>query len=179
MMSDSIITKLTLDSLRENVQLAGYRVETMTDPVVNTTYLHSATSGFVFDIRPGNRLADADQSFLDIAFIAALQVQGELPLDIVNRWNVTRRFGRLQLSQPFLILSLDVSVAGGVAQDHLRAQIEIWDHLLQQLISYLREELAKIAGMNGTAPRTVEAASTASEPEHGRKNEPIAPATFQ
>jgi hypothetical protein len=177
-MSDAIITKMSLDSLRENIQLAGYRVETMTDPVVNTTYLRSATSGIVFDIRPGNRLADSDQSFVDVAFIAALQVQGELPLDIVNRWNVTRRFGRLQLSQPFLILSHDVSVAGGVAQNHLRAQIEIWDHLLQQLISFLREELPKIAGPNATESRTAEAALTIA-PESDRKGEPIAPVTFQ
>jgi hypothetical protein len=176
-MSESIITKLTLDGLRDSLQLAGYRVETMTDPVVNTTYLRSATSGLVFDIRPGNRFADPDHSFADIAFIAALQVQGELPLDIVNRWNVTRRFARLQLSQPFLILSHDVSVAGGVAQNHLRAQIEIWDQLLQQLISYLREELAKGAATNGTGK--AEAALTASEPEPGRKSEPIAPVTFQ
>ena len=177
-MSETIITKMTVDSLRESIQLAGYRVETATDPVVNTAYLRSATSGFVFDIRPGNRLDDADRSFLDVAFIAALQVQGELPLDIVNRWNVTRRFGRLQLSQPFLILSHDVSVAGGVAQTYLRAQVEIWDHLLQQLISYLREELPKIAGANATGAGT--AGIAIAEPEADRKKaEPIAPVTFQ
>ena len=178
-MSESIITKLTFDSLRDSLQLAGYRVENMTDPVVNTTYLRSATGGLVFDIRPGNRFADADQSFVDIAFIAALQVQGELPLDIVNRWNVTRRFARLQLSQPFLILSHDVSVAGGVAQNYVRAQIEIWDQLLQQLISYLREELAKGPGTNGTGPRTVETAPATDEPEPGRKSELKSPATVQ
>jgi hypothetical protein len=177
-MSETIITKLTIDSLRENIQLAGYRVETMTDPVVNTTYLRSSTSGFVFDIRPGNRLADADQSFFDVAFIAALQVQGELPLDIVNRWNVTRRFARLQLSQPFLILSHDVSVAGGVAPNHLRAQIEIWDHLLQQMISYLREELPKIAASSAAGSTGI--AMAADEPEADRKKaEAIAPVTFQ
>jgi Putative bacterial sensory transduction regulator len=179
-MSETIITKLTVDSLRENIQLAGYRVETMTDPVVNTTYLRSATSGFVFDIRPGNRLTDADQSFLDVAFIAALQVQGELPLDIVNRWNVTRRFARLQLSQPFLILSHDVSVAGGVTHNYLRAQIEIWDHLLQQMISYLREELPKIAGANAAGAGAAGIATAPGEPEADRKKaEAIAPVTFQ
>jgi hypothetical protein len=179
-MSETIITKLTIDSLRENIQLAGYRVETMTDPVVNTTYLRSSTSGFVFDIRPGHRLADADQSFFDVAFIAALQVQGELPLDIVNRWNVSRRFARLQLSQPFLILSHDVSVAGGVAHNYLRAQIEIWDHLLQQMISYLREELPKIAAANTVGAGAAGIAMAPNEPEADRKKaEAIAPVTFQ
>jgi hypothetical protein len=146
-MSDNI-AKLTLDSLREVLQLAGYRVETMTDPVANLAFLRSATNGLAFDVRPGNRIAGDEQSFVDVALVAVLQVQGELPLDVVNRWNATRRFARLQLSQPFLALSLDFSVAGGVTKNHLRAQIEIWDHLIQQLIIYLREELASLAKMS-------------------------------
>src|ERR1700761_899064 len=145
-MSDTLITALTLEQLREIMQLAGYRVETMTDPVASSQYLRSATSGLPFDVRPGNRLAgNTDNSFLDAALVAVLQVQGDLPLDIVNRWNATRRFARLQLSPPFLVLTHDVSVAGGVAQNYLRGQIEIWDHLLQQLVGYLREELPKLA----------------------------------
>jgi hypothetical protein len=72
------------------MQLAGYRVETMTDPVASSEYLRSATSGLPFDVRPGNRLAgNSDNSFLDAALVAVLQVQGELPLEIVNRWNAS------------------------------------------------------------------------------------------
>lgn len=177
-MSD-IIHTITLDSLREILQQAGYRVETVTDPVANSAYLRSATAGLAFDIRPGNRLAGADQGFADIAFVAVLQVQGELPLDLVNRWNATRRFVRLQLSQPFLVLSLDVSVAGGVAPGHLRAQIEIWDHLMQQLIAYLREELPKIAATNGASPPIAQKASQAAEPGQDRTAEPNVPVTVQ
>jgi hypothetical protein len=152
-MSDALITVLTLEQLRDVMQLAGYRVETVTDPVVNSDYLRSATSGLAFDVRPGNRLAGNDGSFVDAALVAVLQVQGELPLDIVNRWNATRRFARLQLSAPFLVLTHDVSVAGGVGQNHLRAQVEIWDHLVQQLVGYLREELPKLnTGDRATAP---------------------------
>ena len=54
-MPDNLISKLSLDSLREALQQAGYRVETVTDPVANTPYLRSATSGLAFDVRPGNR----------------------------------------------------------------------------------------------------------------------------
>jgi hypothetical protein len=169
-MPDTAITKLTLDSLREILQQAGYRVETLIDPVANSAYLRSATTGVAFDIRPGNRLASDDQNFVDVAFVAVLQVQGELPLELVNRWNATRRFARLQLSTPFLVLSLDVSLAGGVEPAHLRAKIEIWDHLVQQLIAYLREELPKLApantagsgaGLNGQLPVAERAASSA------------------
>jgi hypothetical protein len=151
-MSEAIITQLTLDSLRETLQLAGYRVETLTDPVANVGYLRSATAGLAFDIRPGNRLNDTEQSFVDFAVVAVLQVQGDLPFDIVNRWNASRRFGRLQLSPPFLVLTLDVSVDGGVTPNHLRTQIGIWDFLLQQLVGFLREELARMAAANGAAP---------------------------
>ncbi len=177
-MSDTTITQLTLDNLREIIQLAGYRSETVTDPVSNTTYLRSATNGLAFDIRPGNRLTGDDERFLDAAFLAVLQVQGELPLDLVNHWNATRRFARLQLSHPFLVLSLDLSVAGGVAPNHLRAQIEIWDHLVQQLIAYLREQLPKATAANGKNPPVAPTAAhaTGSEQEPSR---PAAPVTVQ
>ncbi|MGO4712931.1 YbjN domain-containing protein [Bradyrhizobium sp. 2TAF24] len=173
-MSD-IVTTLTLDSLRETLQAVGYRVEQLADPVANVPYLRSATAGLAFDIRPGNRFVGDEQSFADVAFVAALQVQGELPLDIVNRWNVTRRFGRLQLSQPFLVFCLDVSVAGGVAPNHVRAQIEIWDRLVQELIAYLRDELQKLSA--------IQAAQVAHKPAEAPVSEAAAdaaaPATIQ
>lgn len=78
------------------------------------------------------------------AFVAAVQVQGDFPLEVINRWNATRRFARLQLGESFLVLTQDVSAIGGVAPDHLRGQIEIWDQLVQQLVGYLREELPKV-----------------------------------
>lgn len=175
-MSDTPIVKLTLDALRDVLQQVGYRVEEVTDPVANLTYLRSATGGLAFDIRPGNRLADADGSFVDVAFAAVLQIQGELPLDLVNRWNATRRFARLQLSQQFLVFSLDVSVAGGVMPDHLRAQIEIWDRLAQELIAYLRDELRQLAATNGATPA---AADASRNQERDSAAKASTPATIQ
>jgi hypothetical protein len=172
-MSDVSITKLTLDGLGESLRQVGYRVETATDPVAGVSYLRSATGGLAFDIRPGNQLADAG-GFVDVAFTAILQVQGELPLDLVNRWNATRRFGRLQLSQPFLVFCLDVSVAGGVMPDYLRAQIEIWDRLVQELIAYLRDELRQLSAKNGSASSPVSQTSG-----HQSATEVEAPTTVQ
>ena len=164
-MPDTVIATLTLDSLRETLQQAGYRVEAVTDPVANVPYLRSATGGLAFDIRPGNRIAGADGDFVDATFTAILQVQGELPLDLVNRWNATRRFARLQLSPPFLVFCLDVSVAGGVTSSHLRAHIEIWDRLVQELIGYLRDELQRLAPANGANPAAASAAPADAERE--------------
>ena len=176
-MSDTILLKFSLDDLRQALQLAGYRVETVTDPVATSAYLRSATSGLSFEIRPGNRLAGDGESFADVAFSAVLQVQGELPLDMVNRWNASRRFARLQLSQQFLVFCMDVSAAGGITLDHLRTQIEIWDRLVQELIAYLREELGK-PGVAGGPTESV-AANATQPPKRERAAEPDAPATIQ
>lgn len=173
-MSDVSITKLTLDGLRDSLQQVGYRVEAATDPVAGVAYLRSATGGLAFDIRPGNQLPDADGGFVDVAFTAVLQVQGELPLDLVNRWNATRRFARLQLSQAFLVFCLDISVAGGVMPDYLRAQIEIWDGLVQELIAYLRDELRQLSAKTDPAPP-----AAAQAPEHQKVAEARASATVQ
>lgn len=136
------LSALTLDELRELLQQSGYRVVSATDPVADIPYLRSATSGLAFDIRVGNSAAaEAEARFVDFAFIAVLQVQGELRADTVNGWNATRRFSRLHLAGSFLALSMDISIAGGVSRDYLRAQIEIWDRLAQELIAYLREGL--------------------------------------
>jgi hypothetical protein len=171
-MSDTQITQLTLDGLRNVLQQVGYRVEEATDPVANVPYLRSATGGLAFDVRPGNRLPD--EGFVDVAFTAVLQVQGELPLDLVNRWNATRRFARLQLSQPFLVFCLDVSVAGGVMPNHLRAQIEIWDRLVQELIAYLRDELRQLSAKSDATAAVVPQAS-----EREATSKASAPATIQ
>ena len=120
------ITKLTIEGLRDNFQSVGYRVETLTDPVANTTYLRSATAGLGFEIRPGNQLVGEEQSFVDTTLVTTLQVQGELPLDLVNRWNTTRRFGRLQFSHPFLMFCMDISVAGGVAPNSANSGSPRW-----------------------------------------------------
>lgn len=141
-MSDTVMNSFTLESLRDLIQSVGYRVEIV--PNADMPVLRSSTAGFAFDIRPGNRLANEDGGYVDFTFTAWLNVEGELPLDIVNRWNALRRFGRLQLVPGFLAMTMDVSLIGGVAPNYVRAQVEIWDHLVQALVPYLREELQKI-----------------------------------
>jgi hypothetical protein len=141
-MSDMTIASVTLDELREFVQQAGYRVETATDPVAAVPYLRSATSGLAFDIRPGSRLAaEGEARFVDIALVCVLQLGGEAPAELINGWNVARRFARLQRGGAFVALCMDVSMVGGVTHAHLRAQIEVWDRLVQDLVVYLREGL--------------------------------------
>jgi hypothetical protein len=134
--------------LRDHLQHAGYRVEALTDPVANLQYLRSATAGIGFDIRPGNQLPGDDKGFADAVLVVVLQVAGELPIDLVNRWNAARRFGRLHFSQPFLVFCLDISVINGVTPAHLRSQIDLWDRLVQDFLPFLRTAFAEAAVQN-------------------------------
>jgi hypothetical protein len=158
-----------LEGLRERFQEAGYRVESLAD-AAGATVLRSATGGMPFDIRPGSRFPDAGDGsarYADMTLRALLMVRGVLPLELINVWNNSRRFGRLHLDQGFLILDLDVSVMGGIDAAHLRAQIELWDRLVHDLITYLRNELPKLPAANGkpaivAEPLAAEAAPSAS-----------------
>lgn len=144
----TLITDLDLATLRGLLQQTGYRVETLKEGQV--TFLRSATNGLPFDIRPGNALSGEGDRFADAAFVALFAIRGALPLELVNRWNRSRRFARLFIDQPvegqdFLVFCMDVSVVGGVSARQLLTQVELWDGLIQQLIPWLREELRKIA----------------------------------
>jgi len=143
-----LITTLSIDSLRDALQTVGYRVESVVNE--RMTYLRSATGGMPFDIRPGNGVGTAPDQFVDVAFVALFAVRGTFSLEIVNEWNRSRRFGRLFVDratqgQEVLVFALDVSVAGGVTPIHFRSQIEVWDSLVQQFVSWLRVEVSKIA----------------------------------
>jgi hypothetical protein len=169
-MSDSVITGLSLESLCDHLQQAGYRVETLTDPVANVQYLRSATAGIGFDIRPGNQLPGGDEGFADAAFVVVLQVAGELPTDLVNRWNAARRFGRLHFSLPFLVFCLDISVRNGVTPAHLRSQIDLWDRLVQDLLPFLRTAFAEAAVQDNKTPGQTAAPSTDQAPSTATLN---------
>lgn len=144
MTESTLQTHLSPAILRDVLQNAGYRVEETQGPRGEPS-LRSATAGLTFDVHFANPLVGQAGVFADATFQAAFQVQGELPLALVNQWNVSRRFARLNLLQNLLLLNMDVIALGGVMPDHLRAQAEIWDHLVQQLIAYLREELPRLA----------------------------------
>jgi hypothetical protein len=150
-MSDAMLTSFTLDVLRDALQQANYRVETAALPDGGAV-LRSGTAGLPFELRPGNVLNGAEGTFLDATFVLPLQIVGDLPLELVNRWNGGRRFGRLHLSQGFLVLEMDISVAGGAGREHLKITIEIWDRLVSELAAWLGAEVPKLAVANGAAP---------------------------
>ncbi len=153
----TVMTYVTLDALRMLIQDAGFRAETVMDG--NIALLRSASNGLGFDIRPGNVFAEKPERLVDVVFVAVFALQGAFPQDILTLWNRTHRFGRLFIDRTipgreFLVLSLDVSVVGGVTAAYLRHKLLIWDSLMQQLIPWLREHLGKIASTVDTKETT-------------------------
>lgn len=162
---------LTPAILTDVLQSAGYRVAETKGPD-GMTILASATGGLGFEVRFFNPLTPARKGapagaddrtasgdelppdvirFADASLRTAFRVEGDLPLALVNAWNVTHRFARLNLAgapgapNAWLFLEMDVIALGGVLADNLRAQVEIWDRLVQELIAWLRQELPKLA----------------------------------
>ncbi|QLG92850.1 YbjN domain-containing protein [Pseudomonas yamanorum] len=130
-----LITSVTPQGLTELLQAAGYRVnQTDQNGIVQ---LLSASQGIGFAVRFGNPAAEQG-SYVDFTYSCALRVQGQLPEGLAQVWNASRRFARLSLQGEFLLMEMDVVVAG-VGADHLRSQLELWDRLLQEFIVYLRE----------------------------------------
>lgn len=135
----AIISTFTPPQFQTLLQQQGYRVEMISDES-GSQQLRSATGGLTFYVRFGNR-AEAENSFVDATIYAGLRIQGELPFEVINQWNVNRRFCRLQRAGEVLVLEMDVSAVGGVSQRHLLAMAEIWDRLAQDLVRHLKESL--------------------------------------
>ncbi|CAB1402796.1 FIG00958542: hypothetical protein [Pseudomonas fluorescens] len=131
-----LISHVSPQSLTEVLQAAGYRVnQTEQNDIVQ---LLSASQGIGYAVRFGNPAAEQG-SYVDFTFSCALRVQGELPPGVAEQWNATRRFARLSLQGEFLVMEMDVVLAAGVSNDHLRGNLELWDRLLQEFIVYLRD----------------------------------------
>lgn len=135
----TLVEAVSVEQLASVFRGAGYRVTVAEQN--GRPQLMSASQGVGFVVRFGNPGAEAD-THIDYTLSCALQVQGELPAELVPGWNRTRRFARLSQQGPFVVLEHDVMVAGGVSPRYLRASIELWDRLLQEFLLHLRNRPA-------------------------------------
>ncbi|WP_241288747.1 YbjN domain-containing protein [Burkholderia stabilis] len=147
---DAPIEAISADRLADVLRRAGYRVTAAEQN--GAVQLMSASQGIGFAVRFGNPAAAlapqagevvaAALPYIDYTLSCVLQVQGELPTELVADWNRTKRFARLASHGPFLALEMDVVVAGGVSERHLRSTIELWDRLIQEFLLHLRNRPA-------------------------------------
>lgn len=144
----ALVEAVSVERLGNLLKDSGYRVT----PVEQNgrIQLMSASQGLGFSVRFGNPGGQAD-SWIDFTFGCVLSVQGDLPPELISDWNRTRRFARLAQHQQFVVLEMDVLLAGGVSERHVRATVELWDHLLQQFLLHLRRSptAAAAAGTEG------------------------------
>ena len=134
----------TPDGFAGVLQQMGYRVELLGEKN-GGPLLRSATGGLVFHVALSNPAADKTGAYLTARFFAALQIEGTLPLSVINGWNTSMRFARLHVNGGFLLLDMDVLAVGGMPQAQLAAYVQTWDRLVQGLIAYLRDVLPKMA----------------------------------
>ena len=131
-----LIDFVTAESLTSLLQDAGCRVTPGEQGGVEQ--LLSASQGIGFSVRFGNRAQEPGR-YLDFIYSCALHVQGELPEGLTNQWNASRRFARLSAQGAFLVMEMDVVVADGVSQKSLLGSLVLWDRLLQEVVTYLRD----------------------------------------
>jgi hypothetical protein len=139
-MAEAQIMAVTIEHLSEMLQSAGYRAERREDPN-GIPIIASATGGIAFNIRLGNRAAPPAEGFLDFTYLTVIKIEGNFPLERINEWNQTKRFARLHRAGEFIVLDMDVIAVAGVTERHLRGGLELWDRLLQELMSWLRGEV--------------------------------------
>jgi hypothetical protein len=149
-MSEPMLVSLTPEALHPLMQQFGYRTELLTDRP-NAPYLRSATGGMPFEVQFLNRATGDSGVYIDMSFVMSLRIQGEVPLEIVNQWNNSKRFARLRLLQNVLLLDMDVIGLGGTTEASFRASVSIWDQLVQELLPFLRTAMAQQAPATGTA----------------------------
>ncbi|GBH22995.1 YbjN domain-containing protein [Burkholderia vietnamiensis] len=175
---DAPIEAVSAERLAEILRRAGYRVTVAEQN--GAMQLMSASQGVGFAVRFGNPAVGVPPAidaarivYLDYTLSCVLQVQGELPAELVANWNRTTRFARLASHGAFLALGMDVVVAGGVSERHLRSTVELWDRLIQEFLLHLRdrptlaeqEAAARAADADRPdAPAAVTAASGAAVP---------------
>lgn len=150
-MAPKILDVVAVEQLADLFKASGYRVTPAEQNGI--VQLMSASQGVGFAVRFGNAAATPD-SYLDYTLSCALQVQGDLPMELVSSWNRTKRFARLSSTGQFLLLEMDVVVAGGVTERHLSSTIELWDRLIQEFLLHLRNRPAMAPTSQLLVPKT-------------------------
>ncbi|MNR77998.1 hypothetical protein D3C72_86840 [compost metagenome] len=151
-----LLNTVTAEQVSEAIKAAGCAVTTTEQEGV--TWLHSASHGIGFQVLWGNALTPGQ--YADFTLSCPLRVQGGvLPEGVLTEWHRTKRFARVALHGDFVVLEMDVMVAGGVTPSHLAVSLQLWTQMMGQFFLHLRnfkpESVA--AGESATSEETVAA----------------------
>ena len=149
-MADNVVLSITPERLADLFQAGGYKAEIFVAPE-GTTHLRSATGGMLFSVRFGNHVSRPAEGYVDFTYVTLIKVDGKFSMNRINDWNRQRRFARLQKTDDYLVMDMDVVLIGGVTDTHLGATLSLWEHLLQQLATFLRGDAAAAPAGTGAA----------------------------
>ncbi len=127
----------------EALKSAGYRANLVEQGQV--PQVQSAAQGLGFFVGFGNPAPSGARGYLDFSFQCWITIQGELAAGLIESWNQGKRFARMYRQEQLLVLTMDVLVAGGVTSAFLRAQVELWDHVIHDFIRHLKLTAAQRA----------------------------------
>lgn len=131
----TLIDAVTPDQVSDAIKVAGGAVTAIEqDGVVR---LHSASHGIGFQVLWGNPIAP--QLYADFTLSCPLRVQGgELPAGLLDSWHRSKRFARVSQHGDFVVLEMDVLVAGGVSASYLAVSLQLWMQMMGQFFVFLR-----------------------------------------
>lgn len=153
--ASELLQYATPEQVSDAIKAAGCAVTPVEQEGV--VRLHSACHGVGFQVLWGNVAADG--RYLDFTLSCPLRIQGgSLPESALSSWHRAKRFARVAQHGDFVVLEMDVVVAGGVSANHLALTMRLWTQVMGEYFTHLRNFRAESAQAGGDSPAAAPAA---------------------
>ena len=133
--TSELLNAATCEQVSDAIKAAGAAVTRIEQDGV--VHLHSASHGIGFQVLWGNEIAP--EHYTDFTLSSPLRVQGgALPAGLIDAWNRSKRFARVSHHGDFVVLEMDVLLAGGVSASHIVVSLQLWMQMMGQFFLFLR-----------------------------------------
>lgn len=131
-----ILSVVTPEQVSDVIKRAGAAVTVVEGD--GGVQLHSASHGVGFQVLWGNQVESGQ--YADFTLTCPLRVRGgALPAGLLESWLRTTRFARVAQHGDFVVLEMDVVVAGGVSTAHLVLLAHLWMQMMGRFFVFLRD----------------------------------------
>lgn len=146
--TSDLIEAVTPEQVSDAIKAAGGAVTAIEQEGV--VRLHSASHGIGFQVLWGSPFAPGQ--YADFTLSCPLHVQGgTLPEAVLGAWHRSKRFARVAQHGDFVVLEMDVVVAGGVSAAHLAFAARLWMQMMGEFFTHLRNHGPAAAGRGDAA----------------------------